>query len=102
MSHRMRFTLACLLATACFTITDSLATDVRGRIEAKSPGGVTIELRTPKSHAPVRKAVADREGRYYIADIPPGRYELVVNGMAFPIAVEQVAIQELPPIQLKS
>jgi hypothetical protein len=26
----------------------------------------------------------------------------VVNGIKFPISVEQMAIQELPPIQLKS
>lgn len=99
----LRFAATAAVATFCLTASASHATDLRGRIEAKSTVPMTIELRSPKPpHAPVRKAVADRDGRYYLADVPPGRYELVVNGVKFPISVEQVAIQELPPIQLKS
>jgi hypothetical protein len=91
------------LAATCLSITASNATDLRGRVEAKSADALTIELRSPKPpHAQIRKAVTDREGRYYLPDVAPGRYELVVNGIKFPISVEQVAIQELPPIQLKS
>jgi hypothetical protein len=87
----------------CLAAAASHATDLRGRIEVKSKEAVTVEVRSPlPPHAPLRKAVADRDGRYYIPDIPPGHYELVVNGIKFPISVEQMAIQELPPIQLKS
>ena len=88
---------------ACFATTPATATDLRGRVEAKPGNTVTLELRSAKPpHESIRKAVADREGRYYLADVPPGRYELVVNGVTFPVAVEQMAIQELPPIQLGS
>jgi hypothetical protein len=92
------------VAAACLAASVGHATDLRGRIEVKSKKEkVTIEVRSPSSpHAPLHKAVADRDGRYYIPDIPPGRYDLVVNGIKFPISVEQMAIQELPPIQLKS
>jgi hypothetical protein len=99
----LRFMAIAAVATTCLAAAVSHATDLRGRIEVKSKGAVTVEVRSPISpHAPLRKAVADRDGRYYIPDIPPGRYELVVNGIKFPISVEQMAIQELPPIQLKS
>lgn len=97
--------LICGLA-ACM----SHATDVRGRVEIATAGpaavavrGVTIELRVPdKPQAPVRRTLSGRDGSYYIADIPPGRYLLVVNGVAYPISVEQVAIQELPAIRISS
>jgi hypothetical protein len=93
--------LACI--ALCFSASVCEATDLRGRIETRSREAVTIELRSPRSpHATVRKAQPDRDGRFYMADIPPGPYELVVNGRRFSIAVEQVAIQELPPIPLKS
>jgi hypothetical protein len=99
----LRFAAITAVAASCLAASPGHATDLRGRIEVKSKGEVTIEVRSPKPpHAPIRKAVSDREGRYYIPDIPPGHYELVVNGVRFPISVEQMAIQELPPIQLKS
>lgn len=98
-----RFAAIGAAAGFCLAVSSSHATDLRGRVEGRSLEPVTIEVRSPKPpHAPLRKAVTDRNGRFYIADIPPGSYELVVNGVKFPIAVEQVAIQELPPIQLKS
>jgi hypothetical protein len=100
----LRFVAIAAVATSCLAASASHATDLRGRIEVTSKKAeLTIEVRSPTPpHAPLRKAVADRDGRYYIPDIPPGRYELVVNGIKFPISVEQMAIQELPPIQLKS
>jgi hypothetical protein len=98
-----RFVAIAAVAMACFAASASNATDVRGRVEAKSTGALTVELRSIKPpHAPIRIAVTDRDGRYYLPDVAPGRYELVVKGLAFPVAVEQMAIQELPPIQLKS
>jgi hypothetical protein len=97
------FVMRALAALLCLSACVCHATDLRGRVELKSREAVTVELRSSKApHAAVRKALADRDGRYYLADIPPGRYELVVKGVTFPISVEQVAIQELPPIQLKS
>jgi len=88
---------------SCLAATAVSATDLRGRVQAKSASALTIELRSPNPpHEAVRKAVTDREGRYYLSDVPPGRYELVVKGAKFPISVEQVAIQELPPIRLES
>jgi len=99
----LRFVAIIAVAASCLDASVGHATDLRGRIEVKSKEEVTVELRSPRPpHAPIRKAVADRDGRYYIPDIPPGRYDLVVNGVKFPISVEQMAIQELPPIQLKS
>jgi hypothetical protein len=100
---RRRIAAISAVAMTCFTATSIHATDLRGRVDIKSTHGVTVELRSPKPpHAAIRTVVCDRDGRYYIADIPPGRYELVVNGITVAIAVEQVAIQELPPIPLKS
>ena len=97
-----RFRLAAL-ATAvvsCLVAMIAGATDLRGRVEGKPGNPVTVELRSASPpHESIRKAVTDREGRYYLADVPPGRYQLVVNGIPFPVAVEQMAIQELPPIQ---
>jgi hypothetical protein len=100
------------VAGAVFGLAASMshATDVRGRVELRSNGasplthaGIAIELRVPDMpQAPVRKTLSGRDGSYYIADIPPGRYLLVVNGVAYPISVEQVAIQELPPIRVNS
>jgi hypothetical protein len=96
-----RLVASAALFALCVGATGVCATDLRGRVEAKPARTVTVELRLPKPpHDAVRKAVADREGRYYLADVPPGRYDLVVNGVKFPISVEQVAIQEVPPIQL--
>jgi hypothetical protein len=100
--QEIRFVAVAVVAT-CLATSASHATDLRGRVEAKSTKALTVELRSPKPpHAPIRTAVTDREGRYYLPDVAPGRYELVVNGIKFPISVEQVAIQDLPPIQLKS
>jgi hypothetical protein len=98
-----RFAAIAVVTMACVATSASYATDVRGRVEAKSGRAVTIELRSPNPpHTPIRKAVTDRDGRYYLPDVAPGHYELVVNGAKFPISIEQVAIQDLPPIQLKS
>lgn len=91
------------VAAACLCASPAFATDLHGRVEPKTAQSVTVEIRSSKPpHQPVRKVVTDRDGRFYLPDIPPGRYELVVNGTRFPISVEQVAIQEVPPIQLKS
>lgn len=92
-----------MVAAACLWSSHGFATDLHGRVEAKRAQPVEVEIRSSKPpHQPVRKVITDREGRFYLPDIPPGRYELVVNGTRFPISVEQVAIQEVPPIQLKS
>jgi hypothetical protein len=96
----MRF--ACIGVLAACIAAPAGATDLRGRVELKARE-VTVEVRSAKApHTAIRKAIADRDGRYYLADIPPGTYELVVNGKTFAISVEQVAIQELPPIRFKS
>lgn len=101
-SPRPGIRLACIAVLAASLAMPALATDLRGRVEVKARE-VTVEVRSAKApHTPIRKVIADRDGRYYLPDIPPGPYELVVNGTTFPISVEQVAIQELPPIRLKS
>jgi hypothetical protein len=101
--RRVRLVVIATVVASCLTAMPAVATDLRGRVEAKPGNPVTVELRSAKPpHESIRKAVADREGRYYLADVPPGQYELVVNGVTFPVAVEQMAIQDLPPIRLGS
>ncbi len=98
--------LAALLA--CQT---AHATDLRGRVDGMHPyagqpfpmNGVRVDLwlMTPMGWQQVFTTFTGGDGMYYLQNIVPGQYTLQVNGlMNYPIVVQPVHYQDLPPILL--
>lgn len=90
----------------------SLATDLRGRIDvvhsysnAPFPArGVQVQLfvQTPRGPMLVRSYFTGGDGMYYLQNIHPGNYILVVNiFLKFPLVVFNARSQDIPPILLR-
>lgn len=85
------------------------ATNLRGRIDgmhaysyAPFPlpnAQVQLFMMTPYGPQLVYTYFTGSDGMYYLPNIMPGNYVLVVNGtMQFPLAVFDVRLQDIPPI----
>lgn len=90
----------------------SLATNLRGRIDivhsysnAPFPArGAQVQLfaQTPRGPMLVRSYFTGGDGMYYLQNIPPGNYMLVVNNyLKFPLVVFNTRFQDIPPVLLR-
>ena len=83
------------------------ATTVRGRVLAADgtpypSAAVTLKSRTGAKTSPV---YTDREGMFYVANVAPGAYTLVVrtsrSETPFSVSAQPRAYSDLPPVRVK-
>lgn len=90
----------------------SFATDLRGRIDvvhqyssAPFPAReVQVDLfaQTPNGPILVISYLTGSDGMYYLQNVPPGNYMLVVNfSLQFPLVVLDMRLQDIAPVLLR-
>ena len=101
-----------LLLVVVFFPALSLATDLRGRVDAvhsysNAPfpaRGIQVQLflETPGGPKLVADYATGGDGMYYLKDVAPGKYTLVVNNnLRFPITVSDTRFQDIAPVLIR-
>lgn len=100
------FLVVILFPAICF------ATNLRGRVDAvhsysNAPfpaRGIQVQLflETPEGPKLAASYATGGDGMYYLQNIAPGNYTLVVNNnLRFPITVSDTRFQDLPPVLIR-
>ena len=101
-----------VLFLVLFTSTQAAATDIRGRIDGQHSysfnrfpvNGARIDLYywAGRNWVLAGTAFSAPDGMYYMKNIPPGNYNLQVNGILnFSITVHNMRFQDIPPILIR-
>jgi hypothetical protein len=111
----MGYKLALLILLQMLMVSATLrSTDLRGRVINKSgnPGsppsgfvGIPIglfEARRDGTFAVVRQTNTGPNGIYYLAGVPPGAYVLQIDGVNYPLGVENAPTQDIPIITIQA
>jgi len=104
--------IICFVFILIIFSTVSIAANLRGRIDmvnqySSSPfpaRGVQVQIfiMTPMGQNLIYTYYTGGDGMYYIPNIFPGNYTLVVNGvLSFPIQIFNTQLQDIPPILLR-
>ena len=99
------------ILTALIIATPANSTELRGKIigshsystRAFSTKGIKVELYAFKGQwVKVDETYSDREGFYYMSNIPPGNYYLQINGNTnVRLTVQNIQYQDIRPIQIQ-
>lgn len=81
------------------------ATELRGRVDSRNNStgyffprrGAAVNVMAQNGRL-VGRAVTGGDGMYYLSQIPPGNYVLVVNGVRFPLSVGNTRSQDIAPV----
>ncbi len=102
-----------LIVAALLLVTTVVsATNLRGRVDGFPPyasapfpvPGANVQLVVPDGLGGVRAIsgyITGPDGMYYFQNIPPGNYQLVVNGIFYPLFVGNMYLQDIPPVLLR-
>ena len=103
--HRAAFASGTLLALGLIASGAANATELRGRVDSRNPHtgyffprqGASVGVMAGNG-AIVRRALTGGDGMYYLSQIPPGSYILIVNGLRFALNVANAPSQDVAPV----
>lgn len=90
--------------------TSAHATNLRGMVSSQVSNGISISrvgrsgvtvilaVATPTGPRPFTQTITDTSGFYFFVGVPPGQYVLIVGSFQYPIFVNPIPAQDIPPV----